>query len=73
MNNDCINHPQYYNKGKIEAWDFIEDQKLDFFLGNAIKYVTRAGKKSSDTYIQDLRKAIQYLEKKISIIESGDK
>ena len=73
MNNDCINHPQYYNKAKIEAWDFIEDQKLDFFLGNAIKYITRAGKKSSDTYIQDLRKAIQYLQNKISIIESGDK
>ena len=24
-------HPDHYNKGKIEVWDFIADQKLDFF------------------------------------------
>ena len=60
-----VNHPSHYNKGKIEVIDFIEDQELGFNLGNAVKYISRAGKKNVETYIQDLKKAIWYLEREV--------
>jgi hypothetical protein len=53
--------PQYYKRGSIQVWDFIRDQGLNFHLGNAIKYVCRAGFKTNDP-IEDLTKAIHYLE-----------
>lgn len=52
--------PGYYKRGSIEVWDFIRDQQLNYHLGNAIKYVCRAGHK--DDAIADLNKAIHYLE-----------
>jgi len=51
--------PQYYKRGSIEVWDFIRDQELNYHLGNAIKYICRAGHK--DDTIADLDKAIHYL------------
>jgi hypothetical protein len=68
MQNDLVNHPSHYNIGKIEVIDFIEDQKLDFHSGNAVKYVCRAGKKGDE--IEDLKKAIWYLERKIKNIQA---
>tara|TARA_Y100000992_G_scaffold56579_1_gene34282 strand:- start:6483 stop:6758 length:276 start_codon:yes stop_codon:yes gene_type:complete len=55
--------PSYYTRGTIEVWDFIRDQELNYFLGNAIKYICRAGYK--DSKIDDLHKAITYLEKEL--------
>ena len=55
--------PSYYKRGGIDVWDFIRDQGLNFHLGNAIKYVCRAGYKESK--IQDLRKAIHYLQNEL--------
>ena len=52
--------PAYYQRGTINVWDFIRDQGLNFHLGNAIKYVCRAGHKHSK--IEDLEKAIHYLD-----------
>lgn len=60
-----INHPQHY-QGKIEVIDFIEDKNLNFNLGNAIKYIARAGKKDKTKYIEDLKKAIWYLERELN-------
>ena len=51
--------PSYYKRGNTDVWDFIRDQGLNFHLGNAIKYICRAGYK--DSKIQDLEKAIHYL------------
>lgn len=65
---DPVNHPTHYNSGKIEVIEFIEDQKLGFNLGNAIKYISRAGKK--DSLIVDLRKAVWYLNREIELIEA---
>ena len=42
---DPVNHPSHYTSGKIEVIDFIEDQKMPYHLGNACKYLCRAGKK----------------------------
>ena len=55
--------PDYYKRGATDVWDFIRDQGLNFHLGNAIKYVCRAGYK--DSKIQDLEKAIHYLQNEL--------
>lgn len=62
-----INHPKHYNNGKIEVIDFIEDKGWGegFNLGNAIKYICRAGYKNPDTIIEDLEKASWYLNREI--------
>lgn len=67
MTEDIVNHPNHYTSGSIEVWDYIEDQKLNYFLGNAVKYISRAGKKYPDKYVEDLKKAIAYLEKEIAL------
>lgn len=66
---DPVNHPSHYTDGKIEVIDFIEDKKLNFNLGNVIKYVSRAGKKDTSKTIQDLKKAQWYLNREISTLE----
>ena len=57
------NSPSYYTRGKIEVWDFIRDQNLNYFCGNAIKYICRAGFKSDKA--EDIAKAIHYLENEL--------
>ena len=64
-----VNHPKHYQGKRFEVIDIIEDYNLDFCLGNAIKYILRSGKKSPDTEVQDLRKAIWYLNRIISKYE----
>ena len=65
-----INHPPHYNMGKIEVIDFIEDQQLGFHLGNALKYITKAQHKGDA--IDDLKKAIWYLERFLENINVGE-
>ena len=55
--------PSYYKRGSLDVWDFIRDQGLNFHLGNAIKYICRAGYK--DSKIHDLEKAIHYLQNEL--------
>ena len=55
--------PEYYSRGTTPVWNFIRDQGLNFHLGNAIKYICRAGYK--DSKIQDLEKAIHYLQNEL--------
>ena len=55
--------PSYYQRGSIQVWDFIRDKKLNFHLGNAVKYICRYGHKGSyEDHLSDLNKAIHYLE-----------
>ena len=56
--------PSYYQRGSTDVWDFIREQGLNFHLGNAIKYICRAGYK--DSKIQDLEKAIHYLQNELT-------
>ncbi len=65
MKNDVVNHPSHYTDGNIEVIDFIEDKGLGFCLGNAIKYISRAGKKYPDKEIEDLEKAVWYINRRI--------
>lgn len=61
--NDAVKNPKHYKGNRFEAIEVIEDFKLNFNLGNAIKYILRAGKK--DLYEQDIQKAIWYLNREI--------
>jgi len=62
---DPVNKPSHYTTGKIEVIDFIEDKNLTYHRGNAIKYICRAGLKDPSKEIQDLEKAIWYLNRAI--------
>ena len=59
--------PNYYRRGKIEVWDFVSDQGLDFFAGNVVKYVCRYKDKNG---VEDLKKARTYLDKLIEEAEN---
>lgn len=60
---DMVNHPPHYKVGGIETIDFIEAKKLNYNLGNVVKYITRADHKGSRK--QDLAKALWYLKREI--------
>jgi hypothetical protein len=59
----AINHPSHYNAGKIEVIDVIEDWRLNFNLGNVVKYVARADHKGNPA--EDLKKALWYLRREL--------
>ena len=58
--------PSHYH-GSVEPWDLVAAHDLDFFSGNVIKYVVRAGKKEGESTLDDLIKAQVYLKKLIEI------
>ena len=68
-----VNHPQHYGgeNNPYEAIKVIEAWDLDFHLGNTVKYISRAGKKGTDKELQDLKKALWYLERKIQNIKDA--
>lgn len=74
---DKVNHPSHYNWLKKLAGVEVIDitRHLDFDLGNAVKYILRAGRKSEEGYddkaktIEDLRKAAWYINDKIKTLE----
>ena len=68
--NESINHPEHYGgDNTYEAIKVIEAWDLDFSLGNTIKYISRAGKKDKAKEIEDLKKALWYLDRKIKTLE----
>ncbi|HEC72043.1 MAG: DUF3310 domain-containing protein [Candidatus Thorarchaeota archaeon] len=65
----AVDHPSHYNQGKIEVIDFIEDQNLGFHEGSAVKYICRHLFKGKP--VEDLEKAIWYLQRLISLHKGG--
>ena len=64
---DNITHPAHYCEGRIyEPKDVIRNWGLNFNLGSAVKYISRAGRK--DDMIQDLQKAKQFIEFEIEAL-----
>ena len=65
---NLVDHPLHYNShpSGVEAIEITE--RLAFCPGNAIKYIWRAGEKNKDKEIQDLRKAVWYLSRWISLV-----
>ena len=77
---DKVNHPSHYSYLKelcgVEVIDIT--RHLDFDTGNAVKYLLRAGHKSEEGYtdkdkaIEDLKKAVFYINDKIKMLEKGE-
>ena len=73
MSKEMVNHPDHYG-GQENMYEVVkvgEAWGLDYdaYLFNVVKYVARAGKKDTDKEIQDLKKALWYLERKIQNLE----
>ena len=70
---EMVNHPNHYGgeDNTYEAIKVIEAWDLDFHIGNTVKYISRAGKKGTDQELQDLKKALWYLERKIKNLEDN--
>ena len=64
---DPVNNPAHYTKGGIETIDFIEAKKLNYNIGNVVKYLTRADHKGNK--LEDLRKAQWYLTREINSLK----
>lgn len=68
--NDNVNHPAHYTAYKgIEVIQLTE--QMMFNRGNAVKYIARAGLKDPDKEVEDLRKAVWYLEREIQRLTYG--
>lgn len=68
MSKEAVKHPDHYNKG-IEVIKFIESWDLNFSRGSAVKYICRGGIKDPSKEIEDLEKAIQYIQFEIERIK----
>ena len=70
---DNVDHPSHYCDGrKYEPVEVILDWELDFLLGNALKYISRTGRKGSEEdAIEDLEKAVWYIRKRIDVLRAG--
>lgn len=73
---ETINHPLHYGgeSNPYEAIKVIEAWGLGFNLGNAVKYISRAGKKvvaptAAKSKLEDLKKARWYLDREIANVE----
>jgi hypothetical protein len=69
---ETVNHPSHYQtEAGIEVIDIIDAFKLDFYEGNVVKYILRSDKKGKK--LEDLKKALWYLSRKIEKEQSIDK
>lgn len=66
--NDMISQPKHYTYSKFEPKDVIREWGLNFNLGSAVKYISRAGRKGDK--IEDLKKAVQFLKFEIEALEN---
>jgi len=68
--NEKVNHPDHYGgeSNPYEAIKVIEAWDLNFHLGNVVKYISRAGKKSKNS-VEDLKKAEWYLSRYVQFIQ----
>lgn len=71
--NDRQEGGEHYKRLQPEPWDVVHAWNLDFFLGNAQKYIARAANKDLNGAILDLKKAVHYLEKKIELLKKSEK
>ena len=78
-NEEIVREPQHYSRWVIEPIEFIMRNKFEFWRGNIIKYVVRAGfksyegKDSTESEIIDLEKVIRYSEMRINHLKGKDK
>lgn len=68
---NSVNHPAHYGGADniYETIKVIDAWNLNFNLGNAVKYISRAGKKDKTKTVEDLKKAVFYLEYEINKLQ----
>jgi hypothetical protein len=68
---DIINHPPHYTYAgdTYECINVIEAWGLGFCLGNAVKYICRAGRKGAEGRVEALQKARWYIDREIANAE----
>ncbi len=71
-NKEMVNHPTHYggSDNVYEAIKVIDAWNLGFALGNTVKYISRAGKKDPNKELEDLKKAMFYLQHHINKLEN---
>ena len=70
--NDEFENPDHYlSDNGMKVFDVIDEFRLNFNLGNVVKYVLRAGKKSVSP-IKDLNKALRYIKREINAQEEEE-
>lgn len=66
---DSVNHPKHYNSYKgVEVIQLTE--QMNFNRGNAVKYITRAGLKDKSKELEDLEKALWYINREINRLKN---
>ncbi len=70
-----VNHPGHYGgeNNVYESIKVIDAWGLGFSLGNAVKYISRAGKKNPEKEIEDLNKAVWYIQHHIETLRKEEK
>jgi len=73
MSKEMVNQPDHYG-GEENAYEVVKVAEAwgldhDAYLFNVVKYVARAGKKDPSKELQDLKKALWYLDRKIQNLE----
>ena len=69
MSYDSINPSHYHGDRRFEPIEVIEDWQLNYRLGNAVKYISRNGRKPSEDPVEGLKKAIWYIEREIEALK----
>ncbi|MBD0689673.1 hypothetical protein BG452_06670 [Streptomyces sp. CBMA123] len=62
---DAVNHPTHYTSHPSGVECIQVTEHMNFALGNATKYIWRAGLKGTGKDIEDLRKALYYINREI--------
>lgn len=74
---EMVNHPDHYG-GKENPYEVVKVAEAwgidkDAYLFNVLKYIGRSGKKDDNPPLQDLKKALWYLNRRIETIENENK
>jgi hypothetical protein len=75
-NKEMVNHPSHYQFGDDKTYEVVNVCEAwgldkDAYIFNVVKYVARAGKKDTDKELQDMKKALWYLNRKIERLENA--
>jgi hypothetical protein len=73
---ESVDHPSHYGSGADDPYEHIKVADawgLNYRLGNATKYICRAGRKPGADTLQDLKKALWYLESEIKRVEENER
>ncbi len=71
VDQQAVNPEHYRSNSKLQAIDIINDFKLNFHQGTAVKYIIRAGRKTKDAKV-DIKKAIWYLQDYLEQLQENE-